>query len=285
MDELKMEGLELPDTGVSYDDLPDASEGLLEEASDTPRPSDSMDNFSDLDMPVLSEMDGSEISAPAEQEGKPVALEKPAEPKPMFEDMSAPARQQSSRPADTSARSTYQSTGSSYQNTSGSYQSVSGTSNPRVSSSMDDVYNARMAVDPVKYEKGKRKTRIIAGVGIAVYGYSTLMNFLSLMSRFGLSTLLDFGLAAALLYLFIRFFRGSNTAKETLATLILIDVVFNIIGIITAGIATIALSGIGLGVIGGFLAIIGLIALIARCVMLYFLVLDDDITEYSKNKQ
>ncbi len=64
-----------------------------------------------------------------------------------------------------------------------------------------------------------------------------------------------------------------------------IDIVFSILGLIQAGIATVALSGLGLGAIGGLIMILGIITLLVRGVMLYFLVLDDDISEYSKNKQ
>lgn len=289
MDELKMDGLELPDTGETYDDLPDASEGLEETSPEAPRPPDSMDNFDDIAMPVLSEMDGSDIASPSEQAAKSVSLDKPAEPKPMFEDMSAPVRPQSTQQSSSSGRNTYQSTSGSYQSTSdsyqSSYQSTSGRTNPRTTSSMDDLYAARMAVDPEKYEKGKRKTKIVAGVGIALYGYNTLSYLLSLIGGGGLSAFLDLGISGFLLYMFIRFFIGSNTAKETLAWWIGIDVVFNIIGIITAGVATAAFSSVGMGGIFGFLAVMGIITLIARGVMLYFLVLDDDISEYSKNKQ
>ncbi|MGN0586960.1 MAG: hypothetical protein ACI4JF_06705 [Oscillospiraceae bacterium] len=289
MDELKMDGLDLPDTGESYDDLPDASEGLEEAATEAPRPSDSMDNFSDMEMPVLSEMDGSEVTAPSEQENKTVSLDKPSEPKPMFEDMSAPARPQTTQQSTSSGQSTYHSTSGSYQSTSGSYestyQSTSGRTNPRTTSSMDDLYAARRAVDPEKYEKGKKKTKIVAGVGIALYGYNTLSYLISLIGGGGLTVLLDLGISGFLLYMFIRFFMGSNTAKETLAWWITIDVVFNIIGIFTAGVATVAFSSFGLGGIFGFLAVMGIISLVARCVMLYFLILDEDITEYSKNKQ
>ena len=149
---------------------------------------------------------------------------------------------------------------------------------------MDDLYSARRAVDPAKYEKGKKKTRVVAGVGIAIYGYNTFINFISLFSGGGIAImaerLLDLGLTGFLLYMFIRFFRGSNTAKDTIALFITIDVIFNIIGIITAGVATVAFGGVF-----GFLAVMGIISLVARCVMLYFLILDDDISEYSKNKQ
>ncbi|WP_432649824.1 hypothetical protein [Huintestinicola sp.] len=289
MDELKMDGLDLPDTGETYDDLPDASEGLEETANDTPRPSDSMDNFDDIAMPVLSEMDGSEVTALDKQAEKAVTPDKPAEPKPMFEDMSAPARPQSTQQSSSSGQSTYQSTSGSYKSTSSSYQSsyqsTSGRTNPRTTSSMDDLYAARMAVDPEKYEKGRKKTKIVAGVGIALYGYNTLSYLLSLIGGGGLTILLDLGISGFLLYLFIRFFIGSNTAKETLAWWISIDVIFNIIGIITAGVATAAFSSIGLGGLFGFLAVMGIISLVARCVMLYFLILDEDISEYSKNKQ
>lgn len=282
MDELKMDGLELPDTGETYDDLPDASEGLEETAQEAPRPSDSMDNFDDIAMPVLSEMDGSDIASPSEQAEKAASQNKPAEPKPMFEDMSAPVRPQTTQQSTSSGQSTYQSTSGSYQST---YQSTSGRTNPRTSSSMDDLYAARTAVDSEKYEKGKKKTKVVAGVGIALYGYNTLSYLLSLIGGGGLTVILDLGISGFLLYMFIRFFMGSNTAKETLAMWITIDVVYNIIGIVTAGVATVAFSSFGMGGLFGFLAVMGIISLVARCVMLYFLILDEDISEYSKNKK
>jgi len=283
MDELKMEGLELPETGESYDNIPDASEGLDDTKAERPS-MNSVDDLSDIEMPSFSEMDGTAPASPAES-GTPVSLEKPSEPKPMFEDMSAPAKPQSSAQTTSQSSYTYQSTNSTSQGTTGTYQSVSGSSNPRVSSSMDDLYNARKAVDPARYEKGRKKTKIVAGIGIGVYAYNTLTYLLSLAGNPGLSNLLHFGLSAGLLYLFIRFFRGSDGAKNVLATLIGIDVGYNIIGLITAGVAAALFSSIGLGGIFGLLAVVGIISLIARCVMLYFLVLDDDISEYSKNKQ
>lgn len=276
MDELKMEGLELPETGESYDNIPDASEGLDDTKAERPSMG-SVDDLSDIEMPAFSEMDGSAPSSPAEN-GTPVSPQKPSEPKPMFEDMTAPAKPQSS--AKTTSQSSY-----TYQGTASTYQSVYGSSSSSRTSSMDAVYAARMAVDPEKYERGKRKTRILGGIGIAVYGFNTLTNLLSVFGNVTISGLLDLALSAVLLYLFIRFFKGSDGAKNTIATIVGIDIVFSILGLIQAGIVTVALSGLGLGAIGGLIMILGIITLIIRGVMLYFLVLDDDISEYSKNKQ
>lgn len=286
MDELKMEGLELPETGESYDNIPDASEGLDDTNAESPSMG-SLDDLSDIEMPAFSEMDGTAPTSPAES-STPAAPEKPSEPKPMFEDMAAPAKPRSS--AQSTSRSTsqssytYQSTGSTSQGTSGTYRSAY-SSSAQKKSSIDDVYAARMAVDPEKYEKGKRKTRILGGIGIGVYGFNTFMYLLTVFGGISISGLLDLALSAVLLYLFIRFFRGSDGAKNTIATIVGIDVVFSILGLIQAGIATIALSGLGLGAIGGIAMILGVITLLIRGVMLYFLVLDDDITEYSKNKK
>lgn len=280
-----MDGLELPDTGETYDDLPDASEGLEETAQEATRPSDSMDNFDDIAMPVLSEMDGSDIASPSEQAAKSASPDKPVHPKPMFEDMSAPAKSQSTSQTTSQSSYTYQSTSSTSQGTTGTYQSVYSSTSSSRTSSMNDVYAARMAVDPEKYEKGRRKTRILGGIGIAVYGFNTLTYLLSVFGGVTLSGLLDLALSAVLLYLFIKFFKGSDGAKNTIATIVGIDIVFSILGLIQAGIATVALSGLGLGAIGGLIMILGVITLIIRGVMLYFLVLDDDISEYSKNKQ
>ena len=283
MDELKMEGLELPETGESYDNIPDASEGLDDTKAERPSMG-SVDDLSDIEMPAFSEMDGTAPSSPAEN-GTPVSLEKPSEPKPMFEDMTAPAKPQSSAKTTSQSSYTYQSTSSTSQGTASTYQSVYGSSSSSRTSSMDAVYAARMAVDPEKYEKGRRKTKILGGIGIAVYGFNTLTNLLSVFGNVTISGLLDLALSAVLLYLFIKFFKGSDGAKNTIATIVGIDIVFSILGLIQAGIVTVALSGLGLGAIGGLIMILGIITLIIRGVMLYFLVLDDDISEYSKNKQ
>ena len=283
MDELKMEGLELPETGESYDNIPDASEGLDDTKAERPSMG-SLDDLSDIEMPVFSEMDGTAPTSPAES-STPAAPEKPSEPKPMFEDMAAPAKPRSSAQGTSRSTSqssyTYQSNGSTSQ---GTYRSAY-SSSAQKKSSIDDVYAARMAVDPEKYERGKRKTRILGGIGIGVYGFNTFIYLLSIFGGISISGLLDLALSAVLLYLFIRFFRGSDGAKNTIATIVGIDIVFSILGLVQAGIATIALSGLGLGAIGGIAMILGVITLLIRGVMLYFLVLDDDITEYSKNKK
>ena len=283
MDELKMEGLELPETGESYDNIPDASEGLDDTKAERPSMG-SLDDLSDIEMPAFSEMDGTAPSSPAES-STPASPEKPSEPKPMFEDMAAPAKPRSSAQSTSQTTSqssyTYQSNGSTSQ---GTYRSAY-SSSAQKKSSIDDVYAARMAVDPEKYERGKRKTRILGGIGIGVYGFNTFIYLLSIFGGISISGLLDLALSAVLLYLFIRFFRGSDGAKNTIATIVGIDIVFSILGLIQAGIATIALSGLGLGAIGGIAMILGVITLLIRGVMLYFLVLDDDITEYSKNKK
>ena len=128
MDELKMEGLELPDTGESYDNLPDASEGLFETKPETPYAMGGPEDFSDMDMPMLSEMDGSDIASPSEQAAKSASPDKPTQPKPMFEDMSAPVRPQTTQQSSASVQSTYQRTSGSYESTSGSYQNSSAPS-------------------------------------------------------------------------------------------------------------------------------------------------------------
>ena len=283
MDELKMEGLELPETGESYDNIPDASEGLDDTKAERPSMG-SLDDLSDIEMPAFSEMDGTAPSSPAES-STPASPEKPSEPKPMFEDMAAPAKPRSSAQSTSQTTSqssyTYQSNGSTSQ---GTYRSAY-SSSAQKKSSIDDVYAARMAVDPEKYERGKRKTRILGGIGIGVYGFNTFIYLLSIFGGISISGLLDLALSAVLLYLFIRFFKGSDGAKNTIATIVGIDIVFSILGLIQAGIATVALSGLGLGAIGGLIMILCIITLLVRGVMLYFLVLDDDISEYSKNKQ
>ena len=67
MDELNMDSLDLPEMEHDYSDVPDASEGLDEPARTSPA-FGAGEDLSDIEMPVLSEMDGSAPVQPVKAE-------------------------------------------------------------------------------------------------------------------------------------------------------------------------------------------------------------------------
>ena len=300
MDELELPSLD----GLDYSDAPDAYEeqeaAFDADENNEPVVEDMDYSLDDIAVPVFSEMDGSAAAVP---EAKPTQTA-PSAPSvkpqqsamPQFEDMSAPVKPLNlSKPASAPtsnysqsaapSSSTYQNTTSSYQNTSGSYQSSSGSSYQGTSSrnsSMDDLYGNR--IDSEKYERGKKKTRIISGIAIATYGYNTLSCLISLLSSFSISTLLDLAVAGITLYLFIRLFRGSNEIQTILSYFIGFDILKNIGGLIMAGAVGVAVSGIGLSGLVGFIAFLGAVSLVIRCVAFYFIAIDSDVSEYNKYK-
>ena len=68
MDELNMDSLDLPEMEHDYSDLPDASEGLDAPEQHTAPVLAAEDDLSDIEMPVLSEMDGSAPVQPVKAE-------------------------------------------------------------------------------------------------------------------------------------------------------------------------------------------------------------------------
>ena len=301
MDELELPSLD----GLDYSDAPDAYEeqdASFDANEDNEPVVEDMDySLDDISVPVFSEMDGSAAAVP---EAKP-AQTAPTAPSstvpqqsamPQFEDMSAPVKPLNlSKPASAQtssysqsaapSSSTYQNTSSSYQNTSGSYQSSSGSAYQGTSSrssSMDELYGNR--IDSEKYERGKKKTRIISGIAIATYGYNTLSCLISLLSVFSLSTLLDLAVAGVTLYLFIRLFKGSNEVQTILSYFLGFDILKNIGGLIMAGAVGVAVSSIGLSGLVGFIAFLGAVSLVIRCVAFYFIAIDSDVSEYNKYK-
>lgn len=77
MDELNMDSLDLPEMEHDYSDVPDASEGLDEPARTSPA-FGAGEDLSDIEMPVLSEMDGSApvqpVKADAPKQAAPVQI-------------------------------------------------------------------------------------------------------------------------------------------------------------------------------------------------------------------
>lgn len=278
MDELKMEGLELPETGESYDDMPDASEGLAEEFSEAPRPSDSMDNFSDMDMPVLSEMDGSDITAPAKQTEKPVSLEKPAAPKPMFEDMGSPVSKSgnfSSSQNDFEERSgTYSAVNNDpVQSSAPSYADAYAQSGSQ-SSSFGDSFNSFQQEQMQLIALGRKKAKITGILAIVLDVIETLF---MLNLRNIVTTVIR-------IVLIVKFMNGSNSSRVYTAIFSAIRIVMNIISVGQVNSLSSEFAEYGLSIVITITQLILFIGIIANCVVIYFTMLDKSVKEFTVNR-
>lgn len=276
MDELKMDGLELPDTGETYDALPDASEGLEETAQEAPRPSDSMDNFDDIAMPVLSEMDGSDIASPSEQAAKSASPDKPVQPKPMFEDMSAPARPQSTQQSSASVQSTYQSTSGSYQSTSGTYQNSSAPSYADTSQSntytntFDALQQERMEI----IAKGRKKAKFTGILAIVLDVLETLF----------MLSLRNIIVTVVRIIFIVKFMNGSSSSRIYTALFSVIRIIMNIISIGQVDSMSAKFAQYGLSIVITITQLILFIGIFINCVVIYFTMFDKCVKEYTVDR-
>lgn len=276
MDELKMDGLELPDTGETYDDLPDASEGLEETAQEAPRPSDSMDNFDDIAMPVLSEMDGSDIASPSEQAAKSASPDKPAQPKPMFEDMSAPVRPQTTQQSTSSGQSTYQSTSGSYQSTSGTYQNSSAPSYADTSQSntytntFDALQQERMEI----IAKGRKRAKFTGILAIVLDVLETLF----------MLSLRNIIVTVVRIIFIVKFMNGSSSSRMYTALISVIRIIMNIISIGQVDSMSAEFAQYGLSIVITITQLILFIGIFINCVVIYFTMFDKCVKEYTVDR-
>ncbi|MCI7767381.1 MAG: hypothetical protein MSJ26_05280 [Oscillospiraceae bacterium] len=279
MDELKMEGLELPDTGESYDDMPDASEGLLE---DNPRPSFAMggpEDFSDMDIPEISNLDGTDFGSPAKQEDKkPVSLEKPAEQKPMFEDMGGAAAKTGH----------FSSSQSNFQERSGTYSAVNNdaaqssvpsygaaySQNSSQNNSFGDTYNSFQQEQMQLVALGRKKAKII---GIAAIVLDVIETLFSLSLRNILVTVLR-------IVFIIQFMNGSNSSRVYTAFLSVLRVIMTIISIAQVNSLSSEFAEYGLSVVITITQLILFTGIIANGVIIYFTLLDKSVKEFTVNK-
>lgn len=302
MDELKMEGLELPsldDPSLDEMSLPD----LSDKKPDDPDSSYSYDyddnGLDSIDMPVLSEMDGS-ATAPETFDKKPSEkpwkkpTEKPLaakaeDTKPQFDEMypEIPIKSAAPKPAPQKPEQTsYQSVNSGYQNTSTVYtptDSAKGTySGTR---SIDDIYAARNAIDPEKFEKGKKRANFIGIGGCILYGINVLSYAgAALSGTAGLSGMLSLVLNIGMLIVTFLFMKGNDHARTFLTYMNVIDEVRGLIALPSAIAAGSILSSLGGGALAGYMLFISVVTLIVRGILIYFIAVDENVAEYCKNR-
>lgn len=275
-----MDGLELPDTGETYDNLPDASEGLEETAQEAPRPSDSMDNFDDIAMPVLSEMDGSDIASPSEQAAKSASPDKPAEPKPMFEDMSAPVRPQSTQQSTSSEQSTYHSTSGSYESTSGTYQNSSASSYADAYSSTSQSNTYTNTFDALQQErmemiaKGRRRAKFTGILAIVLDVLETLF----------MLSLRNIIVTVIRIVLIVKFMNGSSSSRMYTAIISVIRIIMNIISIGQVDSMSAEFAQYGLSIVITITQLILFIGIFINCVVIYFTMFDKCVKEYTVDR-
>ncbi|MGN1089917.1 MAG: hypothetical protein ACI4Q6_05900 [Huintestinicola sp.] len=298
MDELKMEGLELPD----LDDSDFEEKGfpdIADKRTDDPDSKYSYDyddsGLDDIDMPVLSEMDGSATAPEAtEKKTEPTAAKTANNSMPQFDEMypDIPLKSAAPKPAQPTAaqqkpaQSSYQSVNSGYQNTSSVYtptDSAKGTySGTR---SIDDIYAARNAIDPEKFEKGKKRASFIGIGGCILYGINILSYLGAIIGgTAGLTDYLSLILNIGLCIVTVMFMKGNENARTALTYMNVIDEVRGIIALPSAIAAGSVLTALGGGAIAGYLLFVSIVSLIVRGILIYFIAVDENVAEYCKNR-
>lgn len=288
MDELKMEGLELPDlddTDFEEKGFPDISDKKTDDP-DSKYSYDYDDNgLDDIDMPVLSEMDGSAAAPGAlEKKTEPTAAKTANNSMPQFDEMYPDIPVKPAAPK--AAQSSYQSVNSGYQNTSSVYtptDSAKGTySGTR---SIDDVYAARNAIDPEKFEKGKKRASFIGIGGCILYGINILSYLGAVMGgTAGITDLLSLVLNIGLCIVTVLFMKGNDNARTALTYMNVIDEVRGVIALPSAIAAGSVLTALGGGAIAGYLLFVSIVTLIVRGILIYFIAVDENVAEYCKNR-
>lgn len=274
MDELKMDGIDLPDTGESYDDMPDASEGLLE---DNPRPSFAMggpEDFSDMDIPVISEMDGSDIAAPAKQESKPVSLEKPAAPKPMFEDMGGTVAKTGN----------FSSSQNDFQERSGTYSAVNNDTVQSSAPSYAETYNQSNSFGNSydSFQQGQMQLVALGRKKAKITGILAIV--LDVIETLFMLNLRNIVTTVVRIVLIVKFMNGSNSSRVYTAIFSAIRIIMNIISVGQVNSLSSEFAEYGLSIIITITQLILFIGIIANCVVIYFTMFDKSVKEFTVNR-
>lgn len=276
----EMDALELPEmngTEFDYTDAPDASEDLFTDLKkEEPVVGEVNDDFSDMPMPVLSEMDGSAPATPAQQTEKPAEpAPKPVQPAPAFEEMggytpvSRPAAPQSTASQNTAPQS------SSSQ--SSTYRSVYAPVQPQTEtrqSTMDTLYSMRSEEIEAANE-GEKLARTI-GIILIVLAVLGLLSCLS-----DISSNVTQIIRNVLQIIIVRgFMKGHNGDRLFLGWLNVIGVVGSVIAIIMMSSLTDMMAEYGMSIVTTIMQIALFINLISSGIMAYFLLINKKIKAY-----
>lgn len=288
MDELKMDGIEIPELDGNYDDLPDpsAAEPGSPEAFGIKEPEDSTMVFDDLDdyefdplaAPVLSEMDGSEVMKAEEkpEPQKPETEAKPAMSIPAFEEMGGAAvtAQAAPKPQQSySSPSSYQPVSSTQK--SSAYQPAPSNSGYSQSSapkaSMDDFY--AMRGDNELFLRGEKTVKRIS---IVLIVFSVLNGLTGLLIGAYFSLLL----AICDIVFLSMFKKGSERARWYLGVgcaVSAVDAIKTIIGF--SSVSSIFVE-LGITFVYSIVQFIIIIFALVMGVLTYFFLIDKSVGEY-----
>ena len=298
MDELNMDSLDLPEMEHDYSDVPDASEGLDEPARTSPS-FGAGEDLSDIEMPVLSEMDGSAPVQPVKAEPRnQVPVQASVQTSAQISEMggispmggisemgaasySAPKR--NVQPAATvSGGYTPVSGGTAstgaQNNGAASYSSVYNRNDQGSVQRTNDFFAATEQMNAEKYERGHGKAKVLGIISI-VLGAFTILGHLEV----SLVGLLGIVLGGLIIYHALKFMKQSEKSRRTLAWLYVWDLIDCIRGIIMLASATQYLDDMGIDASSliGVTRFIYILGIIFNGVMTYFYMFNSAVHDYT----
>lgn len=298
MDELNMDSLDLPEMEHDYSDVPDASEGLDEPARTSPA-FGAGEDLSDIEMPVLSEMDGSAPVQPVKAEPQNQApVQASVQTSAQISEMggvspmggisemgaasySAPKRNvQPAAPVSggyTPVSGGTASTGTQ-NNGAASYSSVYNRNNQGSVQRTNDFFAATEQMNAEKYERGHGKAKVLGIISI-VLGAFTILGHLEV----SLVGLLGIVLGGLIIYHALKFMKQSEKSRRTLAWLYVWDLIDCIRGIIMLASATQYLDDMGIDASSliGVTRFIYILGIIFNGVMTYFFMFNSAVHDYT----
>lgn len=298
MDELNMDSLDLPEMEHDYSDVPDASEGLDEPARTSPA-FGAGEDLSDIEMPVLSEMDGSAPVQPVKAEPQNQApVQASVQTSAQISEMggvspmggisemgaasySAPKRNvQPAAPVSggyTPVSGGTASTGTQ-NNGAASYSSVYNRNDQGSVQRTNDFFAATEQMNAEKYERGHGKAQVLGIISI-VLGAFTILGHLEV----SLVGLLGIILGGLIIYHALKFMKQSEKSRRTLAWLYVWDLIDCIRGIIMLASATQYLDDMGIDASSliGVTRFIYILGIIFNGVMTYFFMFNSAVHDYT----
>lgn len=298
MDELNMDSLDLPEMEHDYSDVPDASEGLDEPARTSPA-FGAGEDLSDIEMPVLSEMDGSAPVQPVKAESqKQAPVQASVQTSAQISEMggvspmggisemgaasySAPKRNvQPAAPVSggyTPVSGGTASTGAQ-NNGAASYSSVYNRNDQGSVQRTNDFFAATEQMNAEKYERGHGKAKVLGIISI-VLGAFTILGHLEV----SLVGLLGIILGGLIIYHALKFMKQSEKSRRTLAWLYVWDLIDCIRGIIMLASATQYLDDMGIDASSliGVTRFIYILGIIFNGVMTYFFMFNSAVHDYT----
>lgn len=294
MDELNMDSLDLPEMEHDYSDVPDASEGLDEPARTSPA-FGAGEDLSDIEMPVLSEMDGSApVQSVKAEPQKQASVQTSAQISEMggvspmggISEMgaasySAPKRNvQPAAPVSggyTPVSGGTASTGAQ-NNGAASYSSVYSRNDQGSVQRTNDFFAATEQMNAEKYERGHGKAKVLGVISI-VLGVLTILGHLEV----SLVGLLGIILGGLIIYHALKFMKQSEKSRRTLAWLYVWNLIDNIRGIIMLASATQYLDDMGIDASSliGVTRFICILGIIFNGVMTYFFMFNSAVHDYT----